>query len=71
MGRTDIWNSPQPPHARHYNQRIFIIPEKASEEIMCFHDSRKATGNIILWYTGTHYDYLRPSDNIPEAITTQ
>ena len=48
-----------------------IVPEKASEETMCFHNSRRATADIILWYDGTHYDYIRPQDNIPEDIITQ
>lgn len=50
---------------------LYIVPEKATDEIMVFDDSSKANNTIGLWYTGTHYDYLQPNDGIPEAFLQQ
>lgn len=60
--------------ARHFNHRIYIVPENVDEEIMVFHDTDKAKATIVLWWNGKHYDWLKPTDDIPEDFakhTTQ
>ena len=73
MQRPDAWGGylELTAAARHYNTRIYIVPEKATDDIMVFHDSSKATTTIALWYTGTHYDYLQPHNGIPDTILQQ
>ena len=60
--------------ARLYNKRIYVMPENEAEEVMVFHDTEKATGNIVLWYNGSHYDWLKPKcekGTVPTVVLSQ
>ncbi len=60
--------------ARHWNCRIILIPEDATDEPMSFHNEPNVKNTIALWYNGAHYDYLEPVAidlTIPDEVLTQ
>ena len=49
-----------------------MVPEKEADEVMVSHDTAKAEGNIVLWYNGSHYDWLKPKeDAVPAEVLSQ